>query len=228
MKRIRGMLAALSVASMLLAAAGGVGAQRTQSVGDKQTTTTNTGQILTATPPPAPATVPAKYEGGVVGYGKAEGTLNFDDANRRLLFRDKAQREVFSMPYDVIMAITADTRARRSTAGTVIASTVPYGLGLPALLLKSKTRYLTVHYSDPDTHAQGITSFKLNSEQTLASVLYTLGNKAGLTQRGDAFVRRRDEGPSPMSPDGATVAVPVPMPAPVPAKTPEKPSSPPQ
>lgn len=225
MKRIKGIVATLALASVMLSAAS-VGAQRTQSVGDKpEGATTKTGQMMTATPPPAPPTVPAKYEGGVVGYGKAEGTLNFDDNNRRLLFRDKNQREVFSMPYDVIMSAHADTKSRRPTAGTVIASTVPYGLGLPALLWKKKSRYLTVYYSDPDTHAEGVTSFKLATEQLLASVLYTLGSKAGLTQRGDAFVRRRADGPSRMEPARSTIAVPVPMPE----KSPEKPATtPPQ
>ena len=142
-------------------------------------------------PPPAPATVKAKYEGGIVGYGKTEGTLNFDDANRRLVFRDKkTNKEYFSVPYDIVQAAWADTKSQRSTAGTVIASTVPYGLGLPGLFMKSTKRYLILQYRDPDTRAEGLVSFKLENKQLLASVLYTFAEKAGLTQRGEAFVRR--------------------------------------
>ena len=192
--------------ALVVVACGAAFAQRTQSVGDQSKTTTDSRgrTVITPTPAPAPATVKAKYEGGVIGYGKTDGTLNFDDANSRLLFRDKQNKEVFSVPYDVVMAAYADTTARRSTAATVAASTIPYGLGLPALLLpKNKKRYLIVNYSDPDTKAQGMTSFKIENKEMLTSVLYTLGQKAGLTQRGDAFVRRRD------LPPGETIAVPV-------------------
>src|SRR5688572_16988503 len=38
------------------------------------------------TPPPAPQTFKAKYEGGVIGYTKKQdGTLSFDDTNSRLI-----------------------------------------------------------------------------------------------------------------------------------------------
>src|SRR6266852_2693961 len=51
-------------------------------------------------PPPAPQTVKAKYEGGVFGYNKKmEGTLSFDDANQRLVFRNENQKEILFVPY---------------------------------------------------------------------------------------------------------------------------------
>ena len=51
------------------------------------------------TPPPAPATVTAKYEGGVFGYNKKmDGTLNFDDASQRLVFRDEKGKEILFVP----------------------------------------------------------------------------------------------------------------------------------
>jgi hypothetical protein len=225
MRKATGTLAA-SLALVLVAAIGAF-AQRTQSVGDpaKTAATQSKGGVVEPVPAPAPATVKAKYEGGVVGYGKSEGTLNFDDPNRRLIFKDKLGREIFSMPYDVIMVAQADTKARRP--GSIIASSVPYGLGLPALLIKTTHRYLTLFYRDPDTRAEGLTSFKMENKDILASVLYTVANKAGLTQRGDAFVRRRDGGPSPMEPSGATIAVPVAVP-PKPDEDKPKSSTPPQ
>ena len=201
MKRMSKTLIALGMAVGINC--GGALAQRTRTVGEQTTTTTTTATtpsttatpqpgptVTTPRPAPAPPTVKAKYDGGVVGYGKSDGTLNFDDANRRLIFRDKANRELFSVPYDVVMAAWSDTRSRRSTAGGVIASTVPYGLGLPGLLMKSKTRYLVLQYRDPDTKAEGLATFKLSSKELLASVLYTFAEKAGLVQRGEAFVRR--------------------------------------
>jgi len=143
-------------------------------------------------PPPAPASVQVKYEGGMVGYKKAEGTLNFDDANGRLVFRDKQGHEVFPLSYKALLMAWPDTKSRTATTGRVLASTVPYGLGLPGLLMKNKSRYMTLRYQDPDTGTEGLTSFRINDKALLASVLDTLADKAGLVPRGDAYVRRRD------------------------------------
>lgn len=140
---------------------------------------------------PAPSTVKVKYEGGVLGFTKQDGWLNFDELNRRLVFKNKQQRELFSLSFDAVLAAWPDTKSRRSTAGQVIASTVPYGLGLPGLLMRSKSRYLVVQYRDPDTRAEGVTSFKMDNKELVASVLDDLARKAELTQRGDAYVRRQ-------------------------------------
>src|ERR1700674_2957064 len=54
-------------------------------------------------PPPAPETVAAKYEGGVFGYNKKmEGTLSFDEANQRLVFRNSKKKEILFVPYNAI------------------------------------------------------------------------------------------------------------------------------
>jgi hypothetical protein len=144
--------------------------------------------------PPAPQTFKAKYEGGVLGYNrKMDGTLQFDDANNRLVFRDKRDKEVFSIPYRAITAAFADNRSRRPTAATVIGSIpAPYGANIPAWFIRKKYRYLTLQYSDPDTNVSGVTSFKIDDKQLLASVLATLAKKAGLEPRGEAFVRKRE------------------------------------
>ena len=143
-------------------------------------------------PAPAPQTFKAKYEGGILGYKKQTGWLSFDDLNDRLVFKDKNQRELFSISYDALLAAWADTKSRTSPAGQVIAGVVPYGLGLPALLMRSKTRYIALQYSDPDTQAQGVTSFKVDTKELVASALHTLADKADLTQRGDAYVRSKN------------------------------------
>jgi hypothetical protein len=145
-----------------------------------------------------PQAVKAKYEGGVFGYNKKiDGTLSFDDTNNRLLFRDKQQREVLFIPYAAVLSAFADTQAKRPVAATVLSSTVPYGLGLPALLWKKKHRYLTMQYRDPDTNAQGVTSFKMENLETVKAMLDTLTSKAGLIQRGEVFVRRKDPNDQP-------------------------------
>jgi hypothetical protein len=96
---------------------------------------------------------------------------------------------VFAVPYDIVNAAWADSKSQRSTAGTVVTHTVPFG-GLAGMFMNSKTRYLVLQYRDPDTAAAGVASFKFDTKELLASVLHTFGQKAGLTQRGDAFVRR--------------------------------------
>lgn len=197
-------LPTLLAGALLLSSAGSVAAQRARTMSGEPQRQTGTQGVVTPTPPPAPSTVKVKYEGGVIGYRKSDGTLSFDDENRRLIFRDKMGKEMFSVPYDAVMIATADTQSRRPVAGTVIASTVPYGLGLPALLFKKKHRYLNLQYRDPDTSAEGTASFKFGDKEMLGSVLYTLAKKAGLTQRGEAFIRRRDQSSTTTTPAGLT------------------------
>jgi hypothetical protein len=142
-------------------------------------------------PAPAPQTVNAKYEGGVFGYNKKmEGTLSFDDANQRLVFRDGKQKEILFVPYNAITGAYGDTHAVRPSAATV-ASNIPY-IGLPASLIKTKVRYLALQYNDPDSKASGVTSFRLENKDLLASVLNTLASKAGLYKRGEVFIKKKD------------------------------------
>jgi hypothetical protein len=156
-----------------------------------RSTTTNEPTTPTTMPKPpvAPASVKAKYEGGVFGFSKRiDGTLGFDDANERLVFRDDKGKELFPIPYKSIAGAAADTHRVQPAAAT-IASHVPY-IGLPASLIKTKVRYLTVQYNDPDSKVSGITSFRLENKDILDSVLYTLATKAGLSQRGEIFIRK--------------------------------------
>lgn len=159
----------------------------------------------------APATVKAKYEGGILYHNKKQdGFLQFDDLNNRLVFRNKEQKEVLFIPYDGVMSAFADTQSRRPTAASVIGSAVPYGLGLPALLIKKKYRYLTLQFEDPYTRISGVTSFKLENKETLNSVVSTLASKAGLTARGDGYVRirpRRDNSSAAVITDGSIIRV---------------------
>lgn len=143
--------------------------------------------------PPAPKTVNAKYEGGVFGYRKTmEGTLTFDDENSRLIFKDKKPPKEIPIPYNAITSAFADTQKRRPAAATV-ASAVPVIFTLPARFIKTKVRYLTLQYSDPDSKVSGITSFKLENKEILESVLATLAQKADMTRRGDIYVKKRDD-----------------------------------
>lgn len=144
-----------------------------------------------AQPAPAPASVKAKYEGGVTGYMKKQtGTLFFDDNSRRLVFKDKYQREYVSLPYKALAAIWSDTKAVTSNAARVVSAVPLYGIGLTSLLMpKNKQRFLVLQFDDPDTKIQGTTSFKLENKETVASVLNTLAQKADLKPRGEAYIR---------------------------------------
>ena len=145
---------------------------------------------------PAPKTMKAKYEGGVFGYNKTmEGMLTFDDANNRLFFKDKKTPKEISIPYDAITQAFADTKKVQPSAATV-ASNVPSIYSLPARFIKTKVRYLTIQFSDPDSNVTGITSFKLEDKELLESVLATLAEKSNMALRGDVYVKKKTDDPT--------------------------------
>ena len=142
-------------------------------------------------PPPAPQTVKAKYEGGVFGYNKKmDGTLSFDDANQRLVFRNEKQKEILFVPYNALTGAYGDTHSVQPAAATV-AGSLPSIYAYPAKFIKTKVRYLTLQYSDPDSNVAGVTSFRLENKDILDSVLNTLAGKAGLSKRGEVFVKKK-------------------------------------
>jgi len=146
----------------------------------------------TTTARPAPRSTKAKYEGGVFGYRKKmDGTLIFDDENNRLLFKDSKPPKEISIPYSAINQAFADTQKQRPAAATV-ASHIPL-YGIPAGFIKTKVRYLTLQFEDPDSKVSGVTSFKLENRDVLESVLVTLAEKTGMTRRGDIYVKKKDE-----------------------------------
>jgi hypothetical protein len=172
-------------------------ATRTETTNTTTSTTSTTSTTATTPVAPAPQSVRAKYEGGFLGYSKkTEGTLNFDELNQRLVFRDKANKELVSIPYNAIVSTYPDTQSRTSTTASVIGAVVPF-----AGLIKTKYRYLALQYSDPDTQASGTTSFKIDTKELIASMVSTIGNKAGLIPRGDAYIRRK--APVPANDDAA-------------------------
>ncbi|HKO98965.1 MAG TPA: hypothetical protein VJU86_18330 [Pyrinomonadaceae bacterium] len=170
---------------LTIAVAGAVCAQRPRAVDTVPTDASK------ATPAPPPQTMKAKYEGGIFGYNNTmDGTLTFDDTNERLLFKNKKQKEVLFIPYNAITSAFSDTQKRRPGAATV-AQHIPY-IGFPIGFIKTKVQYLTLQYSDPDSNASGITSFKLANKALVDSVVYALANKAGLKPRGEIYVRKFD------------------------------------
>lgn len=138
---------------------------------------------------PAPASFTAKYEGGVFGFEKKEeGTLKFDDVNERLVFFGADGKEKFGIPYDACLIVSPSQKSMTSTAGSVIQYIPLPGAALGGLI-KEKKRYLVVQFDDPDVEAKGTTSFKLDNKELLQSVVHTLGQKAKMRQRGEAYIR---------------------------------------
>lgn len=137
---------------------------------------------------PAPASFAAKYEGGMFGFSKREeGILKFDDANERLVFFGKDQKEKFGVPYKAMLVVSPQSQSVQSTTGKVV-SVIPYG-GIIGGFIKEKRRYLIISFDDPDVDAKGVTSFRIDDQMLLDSVIAALGAKAELKQRGDSFIR---------------------------------------
>ena len=146
-------------------------------------------QVVTP-PRQAPPTVKAKYEGGVFGYTKKKtGTLTIDTTNNRLVFSDKG-KEMFHIPFGSITGAYGDSHYKQPAAATVVSHVPLYGI--PASFIKTKVRYLTIQYDDPDSKAAGVTSFRLENKELIDSVLYTVATKAGLKKRGDIYVRKKE------------------------------------
>lgn len=141
---------------------------------------------------PAPATFEAKYEGGLFGFSKKEeGTLKFDDENQRIVFLGKDQKEKFGIPYKALLVVSPQSRAVTSNTGNVVSAIPLPGAGLLGGFIREKRRYMLIQFNDPDADARGTTSFKIENKELLDSVIQTLGQKADLKQRGDAYYRPR-------------------------------------
>jgi hypothetical protein len=141
---------------------------------------------------PAPASFEARYEGGMLGYSKKEkGTLKFDDVNERIVFYGKTGKEIFAIAYDAIYSLSPQSQSVRSTTETVVGAIPLPGAGLAGMFIKEKLRYLIIQYSDRDADLNGVTSFKIENKDLLDSVIKTLGEKAELRKRGDAYFRSR-------------------------------------
>lgn len=136
-----------------------------------------------------PTSFPVKYEGGMFGHEKKEeGTFKFDDMNERIAFYGKDGKEKFAIPYAAMLVVSAQSKSVRSATATAV-SVIPLpGAGL-AGLIREKRRYLAINYDDPDVDVKGVVNFKLANKELLASVIQTLGEKAKLLQRGEAYYR---------------------------------------
>ena len=145
------------------------------------------------TPVPAnvPASFEARYEGGIFGNSRKEkGNLKFDDANERVVFNGQDQKEMFSIPYSALLVIYPDSKTSVSQTGNVVSRLPLPGAGLAGLLSKS-SKYLIVRYDDQDVDAEGTANFKFDDRNLLLTFINTLGSKAKMKQKGDAYYRSK-------------------------------------
>lgn len=139
---------------------------------------------------PAPASFTAKYEGGMIGFDAKEvGTLKFDDGNERLVFSGKDGKENFALPYSALLVVSPSEKKVQSGTGRAVGAIPIFGAGLGGSLMKKKKNYLIVQFRDADVDVQGTANFLLDTGELLESVVQTLGEKAAMTPRGDAFYR---------------------------------------
>lgn len=140
-------------------------------------------------PANAPTSYETRYEGGIFGAsGKEKGTLKFDDANERVVFYKEDQKEMFSIPYGSLVVIYPDSKDSVPQSGKVISHLPLPGAGLAGLMNKS-TKYANLTFDDPDVDAKGTASFRFDNKDQLLAFINTLGAKAKMKQRGDAYYR---------------------------------------
>ena len=132
----------------------------------------------------------ARYEGGVFGASsKQHGTIKLDEANSRVVFyRKEDGHEMFSIPYDALVVLYPDSKTDVPQSGKVISHLPLPGAGL-AGLMSSSTKYASIQFDDPDIDAKGSASFRFDNQQELLSFINSLGTKASMIQRGDAYYR---------------------------------------
>lgn len=132
----------------------------------------------------------AKYDGGMFGFNsKEEGTLRFDDANLRLVFFDKNNKELFGIPYDAMMLIYPNSQSVQTTSGKVMQNVPLPGAGIAGMFMKEKRRYMIINFDDPALKGKGAANFKLESREKLDQIIQAVGYKAEMKQRGDSFYR---------------------------------------
>lgn len=132
----------------------------------------------------------ARYEGGMFGFSEKEtGTMKFDGTNQRLVFFGKDGKEKFGIPYEAIQVIYPQSKSVQSTGGKVMQQVPLPGAGIAGIFMKNKTRYMIVNFADQDIDAKGAINFKFDSKEQLQSAIETLGSKAEMQQRGDAYYR---------------------------------------
>jgi hypothetical protein len=135
-----------------------------------------------------------RYEGGVFGSSaKEHGTIKVDDKNERMTFiRQSDGHEMFSIPYEAFIVLYPDSKTDTPQSGKVISHLPLPGAGLASLMSKS-IKFANLQFDDPDIDAKGTASFRFDDQKDLLSFLNSLGPRAKMLQRGDAYYRPKQK-----------------------------------
>ncbi|MCD9186878.1 MAG: hypothetical protein LUM44_10625 [Pyrinomonadaceae bacterium] len=139
---------------------------------------------------PAPESFEARYEGGMFGYeGKAHGTLKFDDVNERLVFYGEDKKEMFAIPYETMLIVSPSSKKVQSGTGRAISAVPVFGAGIGGGLLKKTKNYMIIQFRDREVEVTGTANFLIDTNELLESAIHTLGKKAEMKARGNAYYR---------------------------------------
>ena len=119
---------------------------------------------------------------------------HFDLRRRQQPFdlqRQEAAEGNLDIPYEAITSAFADTQKRQPAAATV-ASHIPSSTRCPRRFIKTKVRYLTLQYSDPDSKVTRNDELQAREQGDTRVVSGDTCRKAGMTQRGDIYVKKRE------------------------------------
>jgi hypothetical protein len=101
-------------------------------------------------------------------------------------------KEMFSIPYESLLVLYPDSKSEVSTTNKVISHMPLPGAGL-AGMMSSSIKYANVQFDDPDIDAKGSASFRFEDQKELLSFLNSLGPRAKMLQRGDAYYRPKQK-----------------------------------
>ena len=135
-----------------------------------------------------------RYEGGVFGASAKEpGTIKVSDTDQRVTFIRKSDgKEMFSIPYEALIVLYPDSKSEVSTTNKVISHMPLPGAGI-AGMMSSSIKYANIQFDDPDIEAKGNASFRFEDKKELLSFLDSLGPRAKMLQRGDAYYRAKQK-----------------------------------
>ncbi len=138
-------------------------------------------------------TFEVKYTGGIFGFSKSEhGTVAFDDINERLIFKGEDGKERFSVPYETIMVVYPSQKKVQSGTGRAVGAAPLPGASIAGMFMKKKKNYLVIRFEDREVDAEGTINFLVDTEDILRNSIYTIGEKAEMKPRGDAYIRKKD------------------------------------
>ncbi|MCB1023044.1 MAG: hypothetical protein KDB79_01555 [Acidobacteria bacterium] len=139
-----------------------------------------------------PKSFKVQYQGGLFGFSKKQdGTIGFDDINERLIFYGEDGKEKFSLPYSALTVVYPSEKKVQSGTGRVVSAIPIMGSGILGGLMKKKKNYLVVQFEDAEVGAKGDINFRLDSSDLVESAINTLGQKAEMKPRGDAYIRSK-------------------------------------